>query len=215
MGKRVHKSWVMSVAWAPDKDMLVSGSDDGMARIWDTKRWSLLHVIDGHASSVTNTKWSPRESGILGTASADGFVKIWELDEGDCVQVLSLKHNESINALEWSPDGELLATCAFDGSCIIWEKNEEPALKFKAHEGGLSVHWTEAGDLVTNGLFDKNIKVWDVSISSMEATAELRSQMRNVVHVKSVSSRISQNATAELFLAAMNGTAFVWTLGMT
>ena len=85
-GKRLHitltghDSYVTSVAFSPDGQRIVSGSDDYSAKIWDVNSGKELHTLTGHYSSVESAAFSPDGQRIV-SGSADKTVKIWDVSE--------------------------------------------------------------------------------------------------------------------------------------
>ena len=57
--------------------MIVTGSDDNIAKIWDAETGELLHNFEGHTSEVRSAIFSPDSLRVV-TASYDGTVKIWK-----------------------------------------------------------------------------------------------------------------------------------------
>ena len=49
-----HSGAVYSVAFSPDGQKIVSGSDDKTVRVWDTATGSLLQTLKGHPHPVTS-----------------------------------------------------------------------------------------------------------------------------------------------------------------
>ena len=49
----------MSVAFSPDGQQIVSGSGDGLLRLWDTATGASLWVFSGHEAIVESVAFSP------------------------------------------------------------------------------------------------------------------------------------------------------------
>jgi WD40 repeat protein len=56
---RGHRGGVRCVAFSPDGDRLVSGSDDQMVKLWDVAKGKLVLTLRGHDSAVTGVAFSP------------------------------------------------------------------------------------------------------------------------------------------------------------
>lgn len=48
-----HSSWVSSVAFSPDGQRIVSGSDDNTIKLWDAQTGSELQSLQSHSDYVT------------------------------------------------------------------------------------------------------------------------------------------------------------------
>ena len=77
-----HNHQARTVAYSSDGRLLVSGSDDGTVRIWDTRTgeeaMSPLRSGDGEVFSVS---FAPNGRSIA-SATHDGPVRIWNLETG-------------------------------------------------------------------------------------------------------------------------------------
>ncbi|MGV9721552.1 pentapeptide repeat-containing protein, partial [Nocardia beijingensis] len=54
-----HTGTVTTVVWSPDGTRLLTGSDDGTARIWDAHTAQPLHTLTDHTRMVNAVAWSP------------------------------------------------------------------------------------------------------------------------------------------------------------
>jgi WD40 repeat protein len=77
-----HRKQVTTLAFTPDGTRLISGSDDGTARIWNTvpdPDSAACVVLTGHVGPITSVVASP-DSDLLLTTSTDGTARVWTLD---------------------------------------------------------------------------------------------------------------------------------------
>ncbi|KAL2048193.1 hypothetical protein N7G274_000104 [Stereocaulon virgatum] len=54
-----HSDNVSSVAFSPDGKQVVSGSDDGTVRLWDSVTGAALQTLEGHSDNVSSVAFSP------------------------------------------------------------------------------------------------------------------------------------------------------------
>ncbi|XP_028249540.1 WD repeat, SAM and U-box domain-containing protein 1-like isoform X1 [Parambassis ranga] len=74
---------VLSCAFSSDGDMVVSGSLDKTAAVYDAKLGTLLHTLKQHDRYVTAVALSPAFPWIA-TGSMDRSVNVWRIGDGDC-----------------------------------------------------------------------------------------------------------------------------------
>jgi WD40 repeat protein len=69
---------VNSIAFFAEGDRVVTGSDDGTARVWDAASGEELRRLEVRNAFVTTVDASP-DSRLVATGSSDGLIRIWEL----------------------------------------------------------------------------------------------------------------------------------------
>jgi WD40 repeat protein len=75
-----HRGTVGAVAFTPDSTVLVSGSGDKTARLWDARSGKLLQTLEGHPGSVNAVALSA-DGRLLATAGEDGTVRLWQVNK--------------------------------------------------------------------------------------------------------------------------------------
>jgi len=104
-----HRDPVNSLAFSPDSARLVTGSNDGSVRIWDTQTGDLLNVVEGNLGEVRAVAFSP--NGRRLAVGHKGRVSMW--DAGGHSRVWQHWNEQSIPALAFTPDGNLLVGVNF------------------------------------------------------------------------------------------------------
>jgi CHAT domain-containing protein/WD40 repeat protein len=70
-----HLGWIGGLAYAPERDLIASGSIDETVRIWDWQQHNVVAESRGHQGAVYGVAFSPDEK-LLASCSADGAVQL-------------------------------------------------------------------------------------------------------------------------------------------
>ncbi|KDD72359.1 hypothetical protein H632_c3459p0, partial [Helicosporidium sp. ATCC 50920] len=113
---------------------LASGSDDGMACVFELRagpgactlgseapnveNWRLRCVLRGHANHVVDLAWSA-DGDRLATASLDGTAGLWCASTGARLRSLG-EHASFVKGVAFDPVGSYLATQSDDRSVAVW-----------------------------------------------------------------------------------------------
>jgi WD40 repeat protein len=101
-----HSRFITSMASSPDGDYLATASDDGTARVWDTRTGAQLRVLpDGNA--VTGVQFSP-DGGLALTTDQSGSVRVWDTGVGEPVTRLAIPAGGRTYALGFAANGRLV-----------------------------------------------------------------------------------------------------------
>ncbi len=73
-----HRGTTQALAFSPGGDRLVSGGNDGVARLWDVPSRRELLVFQGHRGTVTSASFSPGGDTIV-TVCRGGQALVWSL----------------------------------------------------------------------------------------------------------------------------------------
>lgn len=169
---RGHTSLVLSVAFFPDGNRILSGSYDRTIRIWDAETGLQLgRSLEGHQSSVTSVAVSP-DGKRIASGSFDNTVRVWEAQKG--VEVAKhCGHADPVLCVAFSPDGERIVSSSKDGTICVWDR-----------EGGLQLYWSlpkkpsvnavafsPDGGLIASGSSDTALCIWDAKTGSQVGKA--------------------------------------------
>jgi len=113
-----HGGAVLSVAFAPDRRILATGSDDRSVRLWDLPSGKQVIVLTGHTDAVCSVAFAP-DGRTLATGSYDQSARIWEIPAGRHLTTLT-GHGSWVLSVAISADGDSIATGSFDNSARLW-----------------------------------------------------------------------------------------------
>jgi WD40 repeat protein len=104
---------------SPDGTKFLTGSADGVVRLWDVANAQVLRTFSGHGGQVGAVAFSPDGNRIL-TGSADKTARLWDAATGK--QLLTLTgHTDVVSAVAVSPDGTRLLTGSDDAMVRLWD----------------------------------------------------------------------------------------------
>jgi WD40 repeat protein len=113
-----HIGRVNALAFSPDGRYVLSGSDDGIARIWDAAGGRLVRALNGHQGVVRGVAYS-KDARRIATAGSDGTVAIWSVRGGD--PVILAGHEGAVNTVRFDDDGSRVVTAGDDGTIRVWD----------------------------------------------------------------------------------------------
>jgi WD40 repeat protein len=173
-----YKGAVSSVAYSRDGNLIVTGSEDGSVRLWDTR-------IPEQGPSVHKDKhktwiWVLRASNDgkwVATGSDDGTVALWAVSD----RGLSYRRSIScaadsgvsplVRGLSFSPDASLLAIATTDGKVRLWSLEQERVMQeFVASRYPVRcVEFAPDGVGLATGADDGTICFWDLKSNPLTA----------------------------------------------
>uniref|UniRef100_A0A8C5CHH4 Peroxin-7 n=1 Tax=Gadus morhua TaxID=8049 RepID=A0A8C5CHH4_GADMO len=120
---REHTQEVYSVHWSQTRgeNLLVSGSWDQTAKVWDPTLSKSLTTLKGHEGVIYSTVWSPHIPGCFASASGDGTLRVWDIKSAACRLAIPA-HKSEILSCDWCKyDEHMVVTGAVDCSVCVWD----------------------------------------------------------------------------------------------
>lgn len=119
-----HEQDIYSLDFSRDGRIVVSGSGDRTARIWDMADGSLLHTLvikdnDQKDPGVTSVAISP-DSRLVAAGSLDKMVRVWDAYDGKLLEQLE-GHKDSVYSVAFMPDGHTLLSGSLDKTLKLWQ----------------------------------------------------------------------------------------------
>jgi WD40 repeat protein len=182
-----HRGEVTSVAVSGDgkSPLIVSGSYDGTARVWDRTQARAVRVLY-HPAGVRSVACSPIVGGKrwLLTGCTNGSLRLWDLNKeseqpvwdstkSDAERASASPanpHHDGITAMAFSPDGKWFATGGEDNTMALWQTDGCKLLyTFDAEHGVENPHsgtitalnFTPQCQLVSASK-DNTVRVWEL-----------------------------------------------------
>ena len=161
---------VYSVGWSPDGQMLATGTNEGLVRLWNEAR-QLRCTFSGHTGSVLSVAWSPNGR-TLASCGEDGTIRLWDVAARQLRHTIH-KHTGRVIHVVWSPNGDKLASCSADRTIRLWDEMGNSHRTLTGHTGSvLSVAWSPNGRTLASGSADGTIRLWDAKTGHLEILLE-------------------------------------------
>ena len=123
-----HQQEIYSLDFSLDGRLIVSGSGDKTARIWDMIDGTskVLTINDGDSLNndhgVTSVAISPNGQ-YVAAGSLDTVVRIWDVTTAQLVERLR-GHSDSVYSVAFTPDGKGLVSGSLDKTLKYWDVSD-------------------------------------------------------------------------------------------
>jgi WD40 repeat protein len=154
-----HSNPIYAVAISPDNTKILTGSQDGSARLMDMKG-DLITTFNGHTGDIISVAFSPDGQKIV-TSSLDGTARLWDISGN---QLLSLTgHKSVITSTAFSPNGKYILTGSWDRTARLWDLLGSTLQILKGHTNELtSVVFSPDGSKILTGSRDMTARLWNL-----------------------------------------------------
>jgi tetratricopeptide (TPR) repeat protein len=163
-----HYSAVMSVAFTPDGERLLTASWDRTARIWNPRTAEPVAPLPGHTLAVLRIGVAP--DGSRAVTVSDRTLRIWRLPEGTLERRIFVDPVQG-HGLAIAPDSKTIATGGTRGSVRLWSMDGSAGLELSLEHGRVhAVAFSPDGTLLAAAGDDPAIRLWRVADGKLQDT---------------------------------------------
>ncbi|KAJ0181834.1 hypothetical protein K1T71_002556 [Dendrolimus kikuchii] len=170
---RGHVWPVWDVRWSPHGHYFASGGHDRTARLWATDHHQPLRIFVGHLSDVDCIQFHPN-SNYIASGSSDRTIRVWDCLTGAQVRIMT-GHKTTVFVVSFSVCGRWLASGGSGGEVLVWDVATGLPATLLPPSHTAPVHalaFSRDGTILASGSIDCNVKLWDFTAITDEATGE-------------------------------------------
>ncbi|KAI9293997.1 WD repeat-containing protein wat1 [Neoconidiobolus thromboides FSU 785] len=207
-----HTNNIVSIGFHPDNSWMVTGSEDGTLKIWDTRTPVIQRSYD-HKAPVNEVAIHPNSNQLF-SCDQNGSIKLWNLSDNSCTHELVPEEDTPMRSVTVSADGTMLVAGSTKGSCYVWKMNSSgngdlaASTKFKAHNKYLTkcVLSPDSKTLATCSA-DSTVKLWSTKNCSFKHEKTL------IGHSRWVWDCAFSADSAYVVTASSDNTSRLWEIG--
>ncbi|XP_077864597.1 GATOR2 complex protein WDR24 [Saccoglossus kowalevskii] len=163
-----HRRTVNKVCFHPRDDMLLSGSQDGLMKIFDLRKKEATITFNGQSESVRDVQFMQFQYFSFAAAFENGNIQLWDIRRADKFYQQFTAHNGPAFSLDGHPEErQWLATAGRDKSIKIWDLQFKPVLMHTVQTIApvTRVKWRPQRKFHISScslVIDHTINVWDI-----------------------------------------------------
>ncbi|KAJ1326307.1 target of rapamycin complex subunit LST8 [Microdochium nivale] len=170
-----HTGNITSVAFHCEGKWMVTSSEDGTVKIWETRSGTIQRSYN-HGSPVNDVVIHPNQGEII-ACDRSGSVRMWDLAANNCSHQLIPEPDVSVSSVTVASDGTLLCAANNAGNVFVWSlvqsydaTNVIPITQFSAHKEYITriLLSPDVKKLATCSA-DHTAKIWEVDVASDSA----------------------------------------------
>ncbi|KAI1318422.1 hypothetical protein EDD11_006506 [Mortierella claussenii] len=152
---RGHTDGVMCLQF--DDTVLITGSYDNTAKVWNIETGECLRTLKGHALCVRALRFDEAK---LITGSMDRTLKIWNYHTGKCIRTLQ-GHTDGVVTLDF--DSRILASGSVDATIKVWNFATGECSTLNGHSDLVNKVQIYNTTMLFSASDDTTVKLWDIA----------------------------------------------------
>ncbi|AFZ02809.1 WD40 repeat domain-containing protein [Calothrix sp. PCC 6303] len=155
-----HTAPVRALALSPNQEILASGDDNKIIKLWDVKTGKKLFDLTGHVEAIKYLAFTP--DGTIVASCDNQTIKFWDSRTGKIIRNLVVPKS-NISSFVITPDGSRLMSSSEDKIIRFWDiKTGKVPLILKAEARVLAIS-LDGKKLFSGGEAKGKVRVWDIA----------------------------------------------------
>lgn len=155
-----HSASVRAVTGSAN--ILISGSYDHTARVWDLRTNECKWVLAGHTDRIYSCVYDVKRNRCY-TGSVDNTVRIWDLETGETISILE-GHQILVGLITTSEN--VLVSAAADSTVRVWDPETGHAKHvFRGHSAAITCVCNDDRKVVSGS--QGMLKIWDAQSGTL------------------------------------------------
>ncbi|XP_069438086.1 periodic tryptophan protein 2 homolog isoform X3 [Ovis canadensis] len=162
-----HFNSMVSLAYSPDGQHIVTGGDDGKVKVWNTLSGFCFVTFTEHSSGVTGVTFTTTGYVIV-TSSMDGTVRAFDLHRYRNFRTFTSPRPTQFSCVAVDSSGEIVSAGAQDSfEVFIWSMQTGRLLDvLSGHEGPISgLCFNPMKSVLASASWDRTVRLWDMADS--------------------------------------------------
>lgn len=168
-----HSGPVFGLSFSPDRQFLLSCSEDTTIRLWSLMTWTNVCVYKSHCYPVWNVEFCPHGY-YFASCSFDRTARVWATEHHQPLRVY-VGHTDDVDLVKFHPSSNYLATGSSDSTIMLWDVIDGSSLKtLIGHEGRItSMAFAVDGKFLVSAASDRKLIVWEHNVGHKLAEFEI------------------------------------------
>jgi len=156
---KAHKTPIISLAFFPDGQRLLSARWDGTVRVWKVSDGTKMDELS-LGRPIRFATLSP-DGQLLAISTYDPTIQLWQFSDKTLLRTLR-GHRDWVHEVVFSPDGKFLISGSKDGTVKVWQVWDGSLVRtLSGHSKPVvTVALSPDGQFIASGSEDSTVKIW-------------------------------------------------------
>ncbi|XP_063289633.1 transcription initiation factor TFIID subunit 5 [Pelobates fuscus] len=177
-----HSGPVYATSFSPDRNYLLSSSEDGTVRLWSLQTFTCLVGYKGHNYPVWDAQFSPYGYYFV-SGGHDRVARLWATDHYQPLRIFA-GHLADVVCTRFHPNSNYIVTGSTDRTVRLWDVLNGNCVRiFTGHKGPIhTLAFTPNGKFLASGGTDSRVLLWDIGHGML--VGDLKSHTNTVYALK-------------------------------